>query len=253
MNMSCIIVILLFFRADTIDWMLLMWLCLCIYVCMGGNGCVDTRSVDDYMHRYLNMPQQPYWQQLLLTLRHYRALDKMFREGYNWKEGFRYVKGRMEDLVSDPYLSSYEWDRGGAERDKNLKVDLPSDAEILMDVFLRHCEEGFGHSAHNEEDDRAFTRLHFAQVSMEDGEEPRNSFRGRNVIVRYGDGTIPHFGVVRGGERIRIKGGKDNCFHAIILFLHLGLTDGWLPKTTHFRNIFNSVLTLAPASNTSPR
>jgi len=206
------------------------------------------RTVDDFLHRYVNIHNDA---GLRETLNYYKSLDKVFREGYSWKECFRYVKRRMEELVSDPYLSTYEFDRGESLRDKNLKVDLASDADIIMDVFLRHCEEGFCHRV--DSDDRAFTRLHFVQLSLDgDGEETRN-FRGRNVIVRYGNGCPPYFLVVRGGERVRIKSGKDNCFHAIILFLKLGLTDGWLPKTDKFRTIFNTVLTLAPPSATSPR
>jgi hypothetical protein len=122
------------------------------------------------------------------------VLKRIFKEGYNWKDLFGYVSQRLEDLTVDSYLSNFDFARGGTLKDKNVSVELPTDADILMHIFLWRCDSMAEHRL--SEGDQPFVKQHFLQVSPGEGES--RSLRGRNLIVRHGTAP-PYFSVVENG------------------------------------------------------
>jgi hypothetical protein len=197
------------------------------------------------------------------------SLKRVLREGHGWKDMFGYVLERLEELAADSYLSAYDWERGGALHDRNVSVELPTDADLLMHVFLWRCDSLSEHRLH--EADQPFVKQNFLMVrgsgwpfmhgvpphassrraflacahaprpsQMTEGEEGR-SVRGRNMIVRHA-ASPPHFSVVEGGTAFRIPPGKQNCFHAIVVFLYEARRFRWLPITNEgYRRLLHSV------------
>lgn len=41
---------------------------------------------------------------------------------------------------NNSYLSAYDWARGGTLRDRNISIELPTDADLVMHVFLWRCD-----------------------------------------------------------------------------------------------------------------
>ncbi len=121
------------------------------------------------------------------------------------------------------YLSAYDWARGGTVRDRNVSIELPTDADLVMHVFLWRCDSLSEHRL--SELDQPFVKQHFLQTMP--GDESC-SLRGRNLIVRHGSAP-PYFYVVENGAVHRVPRGKDNALAAIVLFLLLARRDRWLP------------------------
>lgn len=134
------------------------------------------------------------------------------------------------------YLSAYDHAQGGTIRDRNISIELPTDADLLMHIFLWRCDSLSEHRL--SEHDQPFIKHHFLQTLP--GEEPR-SLRGRNLIVRHGT-SPPYFYVVENGAIHRVPRGKDNAFTAIVLFLFLARRDRWLPTyNAGYRRLLEAV------------
>ncbi|KAM3574426.1 hypothetical protein VYU27_003624 [Nannochloropsis oceanica] len=173
----------------------------------------------------------------------YVGLKRVLAEGENWTDLFGHVWRRLEELVEDSYLSGYDWSRGGILRDRNVTVELPTDADLIMHLFLWRCDAGGEHRLH--EGDRPFVKQHFLQVAP-GTEETSRTLRGRNLIMRYGT-SLPYFSVVENGTIYRIPKGKDNALVAVVLFLFLARRDRWLPTYNQgyrrlLENVFGSVV-----------
>ena len=173
----------------------------------------------------------------------YVGLKRVLAEGENWKDLFGHVWRRWEELVEDSYLSGYDWSRGGVLRDRNVTVELPTDADLIMHLFLWRCDAGGEHRLH--EGDRPFVKQHFLQVSP-GTEESSRSLRGRNLIMRHGT-SPPYFSVVESGTIYRIPKGKDNALVSIVVFLFLARRDRWLPTYNQgyrrlLENVFGSAV-----------
>ncbi len=173
----------------------------------------------------------------------YVGLKRVLAEGENWTDLFGHVWRRLEELVEDSYLSGYDWSRGGILRDRNVTVELPTDADLIMHLFLWRCDAGGEHRLHD--GDRPFVKQHFLQVFPGTEETPR-SLRGRNLIMRHGT-SLPYFSVVENGTIYRIPKGKDNALVAVVVFLFLARRDRWLPTYNQgyrrlLENVFGSVV-----------
>ena len=191
-----------------------------------GELMLDLQSVSPTGHTLEDYLGQARMQDARLV-HEFGCTKRIMKEGFNWKDLFGYVSRRLEELVEDSYLSGYDWSRGGTLRDKNVSVELPTDADIVMHMFLWRCDSLSEHRL--SEGDQPFIKQHFLQVMP--GEESR-SLRGRNLIVRHGS-SPPYFSVVENGVVYRIPRGKDNAFIAIVLFLYFARRDKWLPTYNH--------------------
>lgn len=156
----------------------------------------------------------------------YTGLKRVLSEGEGWMDRFGHIYRRLGAMVQDSYLSSYEWSRGGVLRHRNVTVELPTDADLIMHVFLWRCDAMAEHRLHG--GDRPFVKQHFLEVPP-GTEESSRSLRGRNLIMRHGT-SPPYFSVVENGLVHRIPTGKDNALVAIVVFLFLARRDRWLPK-----------------------
>lgn len=123
-----------------------------------------------------------------------------------------YVLSRIHTLSSDSYLGQARWDGGGFWKGKEWTTDLPSDSEVIMNVF---CALMDGLLPQSNESDRPFRRLHF----MESPPQRGTSLRGRYVLFQS-EKTPPNYKVIVNGKVQEVLPGKNNCFHAIVLFLH---------------------------------
>uniref|UniRef100_K3X6G3 Transmembrane protein n=1 Tax=Globisporangium ultimum (strain ATCC 200006 / CBS 805.95 / DAOM BR144) TaxID=431595 RepID=K3X6G3_GLOUD len=133
---------------------------------------------------------------------------------YSSLERQQYVLERLIMLSKDRSLDRYRWSKGSTWKGKEWSDSLPSDAEILMNVFCCMMDNMLPADS---ERDRPFWKSYFLSKG------PRRPFtpsvRSRLFVVRT-VGRPPHFKVLaRAGVR-EIVPGEENCFHAIVVFLH---------------------------------
>ncbi|CCI41843.1 unnamed protein product [Albugo candida] len=126
----------------------------------------------------------------------------------------QYVLERLILLSKDRNLNRYRWKSGFSWKGKQWTESLPSDAEILMNVFCCMLDNLL--PADNERD-RPFWKSYFLNKGLW---VPLSSrFRNRICLVQTVSNP-PHFKVMAKGTVYEVVPGEENCFHAIIVFLH---------------------------------
>lgn len=73
----------------------------------------------------------------------------------------------MVTLAQDAFMSAFDWKTGGVLRDKNVTVQTPTDADIVMHVFLSYLDALTEHR--NAEQDQPFINQHFLQARRSRG------------------------------------------------------------------------------------
>nr|CCA25395.1 conserved hypothetical protein [Albugo laibachii Nc14]CCA25468.1 conserved hypothetical protein [Albugo laibachii Nc14] len=126
----------------------------------------------------------------------------------------QYVLERLILLSKDRNLNRYRWNSGFSWKGKQWTESLPSDTEILMNVFCCMLDNLL--PADNERD-RSFWKSYFLNKGLW---VPLSSrFRNRICLVQTVSNP-PHFKVMAKGTVYEVVPGEENCFHAIIVFLH---------------------------------
>ncbi|TYZ61175.1 hypothetical protein PybrP1_012391 [[Pythium] brassicae (nom. inval.)] len=133
---------------------------------------------------------------------------------YSSLERQQYVLERLIMLSKDRSLDRYRWNKGSAWKGKEWSESLPSDAEVLMNVFCCMMDNMLPADS---ERDRPFWKSYFL------GKGPRRPFtpsiRSRLFVVRT-VGRPPHFKILAKAAVREIVPGEDNLFHAIVVYLH---------------------------------
>ncbi|DAZ99052.1 TPA: hypothetical protein N0F65_010938 [Lagenidium giganteum] len=150
----------------------------------------------------------------------HRSYEKYLNVGdpnspeYASLERQQYVLDRLILLSKDRNLDRFRWDKGAAWKGKDWSESMPTDAEILMNVFC--CVLDNMLPAENERD-RPFWKNYFL------AKPPRlpfaSSVRSRLYLVQT-KARPPHFKVLVRGAVRDIVPGEENCFHAMVVFLH---------------------------------
>ncbi|CEG42706.1 Uncharacterized conserved membrane protein [Plasmopara halstedii] len=126
----------------------------------------------------------------------------------------QYVLERLIMLSKDRSLDRYRWNKGSTWKGKDWADSLPTDAEILMNTFC--CLMDNMLPADNGRD-RPFWKSYYFNKG------PNRPFtlqvRSRLFLVK----TVarpPHFKALVKGAVREIVPGEENCFHAIVVYLH---------------------------------
>ncbi|GLE04803.1 hypothetical protein PINS_up013782 [Pythium insidiosum] len=150
-----------------------------------------------------------------MTFEKYLNVGEATSAEFSSLERQQYVLERLILLSKDRNLDRFRWNKGGATwKGKDWSDALPSDAEILMNVFCCILDNAL--PAENERD-RPFWRSYFL------GKPPRRPFTSRMRSRLYFVQTVarpPHFKVLVKGAVREIVPGEENCFHAIVVYLH---------------------------------
>ncbi|KAJ0397460.1 hypothetical protein ATCC90586_000249 [Pythium insidiosum] len=150
-----------------------------------------------------------------MTFEKYLNVGEATSAEFSSLERQQYVLERLILLSKDRNLDRFRWNKGGATwKGKDWSDALPSDAEILMNVFSCILDNAL--PAENERD-RPFWRSYFL------GKPPRRPFTSRMRSRLYFVQTVarpPHFKVLVKGAVREIVPGEENCFHAIVVYLH---------------------------------
>ncbi|TMW63778.1 hypothetical protein Poli38472_002719 [Pythium oligandrum] len=133
---------------------------------------------------------------------------------YSSLERQQYVLERLIMLSKDRNLDRFRWNKGSTWKGKEWTEALPSDAEILMNVFSCILDNLLPADTGR---DRPFWKSYFM------GKAPRRPFttsvRNRLFFVQ----TVqrpPHFKVLAKAAVREIVPCEENTFHAIVVYLH---------------------------------
>ncbi|KAG5178408.1 hypothetical protein JKP88DRAFT_188511 [Tribonema minus] len=142
-----------------------------------------------------------------------------------------YVYERLQQLAADAQLGGVRWDGGGAHAGAPWSPALPTDAELVMHVFVCRCNELLARTPAERLDGAPFASRFYDEVPAAALDPGR--YRSRVVLVRTdvrgggggagggggNGGGAPHYQVVAGGEVWTVPAGRLNVFQAIALFL----------------------------------
>ncbi|KAL0491004.1 hypothetical protein AKO1_002707, partial [Acrasis kona] len=142
----------------------------------------------------------------------------------NPKWNRRYLIQRISELSNDPYLTKFQWDAGGDFKSSPFKApekwderdDLPTDTSIFMHLFRKWLDLSLPA-------DRIYGKSTFSVKYYVDKGDPTLN---REVLT---NGTFlilqkrspPHYVVYSKGQTYDCPAGRNNMFHAIVLFVHL--------------------------------
>eukprot|EP00903_Cladosiphon_okamuranus_P015284 g14124.t1 len=125
-----------------------------------------------------------------------------------------YVLARLRVLSDDEFMSAFEYAGGGGyPANREWRPDLPTDAAIVMRLFVCCSDELLPRGW---EDDRPFARQFF--VDREPSRE--DALPGRYFLARNEQLHPPHFFVVANQEKWNTLPGSTNVFQAIALFFY---------------------------------
>lgn len=150
----------------------------------------------------------------------HRSFDKYLNVGdpsstdYSSLERQQYVLERLIMLSKDRSLDRFRWNKGSAWKGKGWTDVLPTDAEILMNTFC--CLMDNMLPADNGRD-RPFWKSYYFSKGPNRPFTPR--VRSRLFLVKT-VGCPPHFKALVKGSVREIVPGEENCFHAIVVYLH---------------------------------
>ncbi|KJE90196.1 hypothetical protein CAOG_01539 [Capsaspora owczarzaki ATCC 30864] len=108
---------------------------------------------------------------------------------------------------------NYRWNSGGKFKGKEWHPDLPTDAQIVMHLFCTFLDFILPADALVPKG-KHFTARYF-QLQLDSSEPPKH-----DVVIAQTNIHPPHFKIISMDERWEIFQGRNNLFHAIILFLY---------------------------------
>lgn len=125
-----------------------------------------------------------------------------------------YLISRLKKLASGGYMSEFKWSSGGEVKGRKWADDMPTDCDIIMHIFCVYMDSHLPADPRFP-DGKTFTSKYF--VKTPDKPKPVTDNR---LIIHQSKINPPHFEVVGHGSDYNIPQGRNNMFHALILFLH---------------------------------
>ncbi|KAI0230898.1 transmembrane protein 209 [Lamellibrachia satsuma] len=124
-----------------------------------------------------------------------------------------YVVARIRELASGGCMSSYTWNKGGKYKKKAWTEELPTDAALVMHMLCSYMD--FRLPPHPlYPDGKTFTCQHFLKTP-----EKPNLSKKDSLCIYQTCINPPHYKVVIGSEVFHVQRGRNNMFHAVLLFL----------------------------------
>lgn len=124
-----------------------------------------------------------------------------------------YVVQRIQDLGQGGYINEFRWDKGGDYKGRKWEKDLPSDCSLVMHMFCSFMDSQLPPDP-KYPDGKTFTSRYF----MKTPDKP--DLKKDNILMFQTKETPPHYKVIIGDDTWDLSKGRNNMFHAILLFLH---------------------------------
>jgi len=124
-----------------------------------------------------------------------------------------YLVSRLKELSTGGCLRLYRWDSGGAYKGKAWNSDLPADAQIISHLFCAYMDTHLPSNPRYPEG-KSFTGLHFLKTPSKPSDK-------KSPLCMYQSRTQkPHFKVLVEDVIWELPNGRNNLFHAIVVFLN---------------------------------
>ncbi|CAI5746073.1 unnamed protein product [Peronospora destructor] len=186
----------------------------------GQSNQITNVSLSDMLHNLARSPLFFSKERGVFLFEEHQSFEKYLNVGdpssadYSSLERQQYVLERLIMLSKDRSLDRFRWNKGAAWKGKEWTENLPTDAEILMNTFC--CMMDNMLPADNERD-RPFWKSYYFSKGPNRPFTPR--VRSRLFLVQT-VGRPPHFKVLVKGAVREIVPGEENCFHAVVVYLH---------------------------------
>jgi hypothetical protein len=135
----------------------------------------------------------------------------------------RYLIQRMRELSSDVYLTKFVWNGGGDFKfDSDSKPekwedrdDLPTDTDILQHLFLKWLDLSLPN-------DRFYGKATFSNKYFINRGDPYSNreLSPTGIYIILQKRMPPHYNVYCRGTYYECPPGRNNLFHAIVLFVY---------------------------------
>ncbi|KAF6032943.1 TMEM209 [Bugula neritina] len=126
-----------------------------------------------------------------------------------------YLIKRISDLGNDGCLADFNWDGGCAHKGKPWEDHLPTDSAIVMHLLCTYLDSRFPANP-KYPDGKAFSAQHFMAPQAKPNFDQHSDY----LTIYQTKVNPPHYKVVIGNDIYDLPKGRNNLFHAILLFLH---------------------------------
>lgn len=124
-----------------------------------------------------------------------------------------YLVKRIKELGSDGCISEFSWASGGVHG-KTWEEHLPTDASLVMHMFCTYLDSRLPPEI-KFPDGKTFTCQYFIKTP-----DKPDLTKEDNMLLYQSDINPPHFQVVIKNTIYNLPKGRNNLFHAILLFLY---------------------------------
>lgn len=125
-----------------------------------------------------------------------------------------YLVSRIRELGAGGAMSSYKWNGGGVFKGKPWGQHLPTDAAILMHLLCSYMDARLlPHPKYP--DGKTFTAQYFVKTP-----DKPDLTKKDNLLLYQAKVNPPHFKVIIEDHVLSPPKGRNNMFHAVLLFLH---------------------------------
>lgn len=123
-----------------------------------------------------------------------------------------YLISRIKELAKSGSMSAYRWNSGGSLHGKDWEEHFPTDSAIVMHLVATYFDSQLPPLPHKPE-----CRPFSSQYFFKDPDKPP---KGKSTIAIYQNAVNPpQYSLFVKDEILEIAKGRNNLFHAILLFL----------------------------------
>lgn len=125
-----------------------------------------------------------------------------------------YLVTRIREIAAGGCMSDFNWNGGNSFKGKPWGEHLPSDCAILMHLFCTYMDCRLPPNPKSP-DGKTFTNQYFLKTP-----DKPNVSKKDNLCIYQSSINPPHFKVILQDDIWNPRKGRNNMFHAILLFLH---------------------------------
>ncbi|CAH1787400.1 unnamed protein product [Owenia fusiformis] len=125
----------------------------------------------------------------------------------------QYVVQRLRELGSGGSLSDFHWQSGVDYKGKPWGEHLPTDSVIVMHCLCSYMDQRLPPHPRFP-DGKTFTNKHFAKTP----DKPVS--KKESLLIYQSHVNPPHYKLIIGEQILDLPKGRNNMFHAILLWLH---------------------------------
>lgn len=125
-----------------------------------------------------------------------------------------YIVQRIKELAKGSCISAYRWNSGGTWKGRDWDQDLPSDAQMVMHVLCTYLDSHMPNPRFP--DGRTFSLQYF----IKHPDKPDLKKTDVHMCIYQASIDPPHFKILTKEGTIEVPKGRNNLFHAIVVFLH---------------------------------